>query len=58
MHFNHTVRIIIIPVSAVMSVYLTGQRKSRLQKSNIVLKLKLSDDSVYHQIAKLYKCRQ
>jgi len=54
MRFNHLVRIfvsffIFIPVSAVMSAvflrFITSQRKSRLiQKSNIVLKLRISSD--------------
>jgi len=38
-----------------MLVYLTGQCKSRLiRKSNIVLKLRISGDSVHYQIVKFY----
>jgi len=49
------VRIFIISVSVIMSVYFIDQRKNRLiWKSNIVLKLNISNNSVHHQIAKLY----
>jgi len=51
------VKISIIPVSAVM-IYLTGQRKSHIiQKSSVILKLRISGDSVHHQIAKFYQSK-